>query len=243
MATRVLFAGDIHGNMEHAEWLFDYAVQNGVDTIISAGDFGYWPHYKWGKKFVNLVRTLAEKNQIKFYWVDGNHENHDLIDALVAEHGADEPIALESDWFYYIPRGARFEIDGAKVMGYGGAYSVDWKDRQLGVSYWTQELISEYKVAEMLGEKVDILVTHEAPLGKRISYKDAIPISVNQRVLVSEIQDKTRPSLHVCGHHHTRETWTTVHSEVHVLGRDEMEHESVLIVDIDNGNIAIGVSR
>lgn len=229
---RLMFAGDIHGNLEHAEWLFAHAEKNSVDTIISCGDFGYWPHIGWGEKFVKAVARLARDTQIPFYWVDGNHENHDLIDEMVAEQGADAPIPMENDWMFYIPRGCRFDINGYIIMGYGGAYSVDWDRRQEGHSWWRQELINEYEIDDIVEEKVNILVTHEAPLGKRISYKDEIPISVRQRELVSEIQSKVTPDLHICGHHHTRETWQDGETEVHVLGRDEMEDESVLIIDL-----------
>lgn len=231
--TKIMFAGDIHGNSEHAEWLFDHAVENKVDVIISCGDFGYWPHYGWGKHFLNSVEYMARENQIMFYWVDGNHENHDILDMIVEEEGADAPIPMGSKWLNYIPRGCVFTIGSTTIMGYGGAYSWDWKDRELGISYWRQELINDYKVAELPEQKVDILVTHEAPLGKTISYKDEIAISVRQRELVSEIQEKVNPSLHVCGHHHIRETWMNNETEVHVLGRDEMEGESVLVIEID----------
>lgn len=233
MTTKVMFAGDIHGNLEHAEWLFDHAVENDVNVIIACGDFGYWPHFRWGEKYLNSVAKMAKKNNIQFYWVDGNHENHDLLDELVAEHGSDNPIPMYNDNLNYIPRGCVFSIGSKKIMGYGGAYSWDWKHRELGISWWKQELINDYKVAELPEQKVDILVTHEAPLGKEISYKDDIPLSVRQRELVSEIQQKTNPSLHVCGHHHTREIWQNGETEVHVLGRDEMEADSVLIIEID----------
>lgn len=228
----VMFAGDIHGNLDHAKWLFRHAEENSVDIIIACGDFGYWPHISWGEKFVQSIGRMAQETQIKFYWVDGNHENHDLIDDLVKTHGADSPIPLDNDWFYYIPRGCRFDINGYKVMGYGGAYSVDWEYRTEGISWWRQELINEYALDEIANEKVDILVTHEAPLGKEISYKDEIPVSVHQRELVSLIQSKVTPDLHVCGHHHTRETWNNGDTEVHVLGRDDMDEESVLIIEL-----------
>jgi Icc-related predicted phosphoesterase len=228
-----MFAGDIHGNLDHAKWLFRHAEKNSVDIIISCGDFGYWPHIRWGEKFVKAIAEMARLQQITFYWVDGNHENHDLIDEMVAQNGPQAPIPMENDWLLYIPRGCRFDINGYVVMGYGGAYSWDWKHRELGLSWWTQELINDYKVDELPEQKVDILVTHEAPLGKQISYKDDIAISVHQRELVSEIQSKVNPALHVCGHHHTRETWNNGDTEVHVLGRDEMEADSVLIIDID----------
>ena len=228
-----MFAGDIHGNLDHAKWLFRNAADNKVDYIIACGDFGYWAHLKWGQKFLNEVARMAETNNIKLYWVDGNHENHDMLDDLVRKHGETNPIPTPNEWVMWIPRGCRFTIAGHTFMGYGGAYSVDWKDRIEGHSWWRQELINEYAIDFVEPHKVDVLVTHEAPLGRKISYKDEIAISVRQRELVQEIQDKVRPDLHVCGHHHTRQTWMNGDTEVHVLGRDDMFDESVLIRDFE----------
>jgi len=234
METKILFAGDIHGNIKHAEWLFKHASKNGVTHIIACGDFGYWVHMAFGKKFINRVAHLAEKNNIRFYWVDGNHENHDILDDLVREHGASAPIPTPNEWLCYIPRGCRFTIGGKTIMGYGGAYSVDWDQRIAGHSWWRQELINEYHLDGIAPEKVDILVTHEAPLGKRISYKDDIRISVRQRELISELVEKVQPDYHFCGHHHTRETWTVGDTLVNVLGRDTMEDDSVFILTLDS---------
>lgn len=234
MTTKILFAGDIHGNEDHAEWLFKHASANGVTHIISCGDFGYWVHFRFGKKFINRVAHLAEQNNIRFYWVDGNHENHDILDDLVRKHGADSPIPTPNEWLRYIPRGCRFTIGDKTIMGYGGAYSVDWKQRVAGHTWWTQELINEYHLETIPAEKVDILVTHEAPLGLEISYKDQIPVSVRQRELVSEIVEKVQPDYHFCGHHHTRATWNVGDTLVNVLGRDTMEEDSVFILTLDS---------
>lgn len=239
MTTRIMFAGDIHGNLDHAEWLFEHASQNDVDVIIACGDFGYWPHYGWGKTFLNSVEKLALQSGIHMFWIDGNHENHDIIDELVAKHGSDKTIPLNTEWLQYIPRGCVFTIEDISIMGYGGGYSWDWDKRVEGVSWWRQELVDEDKVNELPENKVNILVTHEAPMGKVISYKDNIAISVLQRKLVSEIQRKSQPDLHVCGHHHTRENWKNGKTDVHVLGRDEMEDESVMMIDVSGSEITI----
>lgn len=228
---RIMFAGDIHGNVSHLEWLFRHAKKNEVDTIIACGDFGYWAHLAWGRKYLNTCARLAEKNNIPVLWVDGNHENHDLLDELREKHGDSAPIPTPNEWVKWIPRGCRFDINGWVFMGYGGAYSVDWKERVLGHSYWRQELINPYHIDNMDDSEVDVLITHEAPFGKELTYKDDIPVSVAQRELVLEIQQKVNPSLHVCGHHHTRATWQSGDTEVHVLGRDTMKAESVLIRD------------
>lgn len=229
---KIMFAGDIHGDTEHLRWVFSRAARSGVKWIIACGDFGYWPHFESGQQFLDLAEDLAARHGITLYWVDGNHENHDMLDGLVALHGAGNPIPVAGPRVMYVPRGCMFTIDGVTVMGFGGAYSVDWKQRRPHVSWWEQELVTRAQVDALAATKVDILVTHEAPLGRMISYKDGIPESVAQRELVQEIEDKVRPALHVCGHHHTRETWTNGNTRVEVLGRDGMDDESVLVVDL-----------
>jgi len=228
----VMFAGDIHGNTNHAKWVFDTAVQNKCTHIIACGDFGYWVHLPRGVKFVNTVAKLAKEANIKFLWVDGNHENHDILRDLVNEHGDTEPINTPNEWVQWIPRGCRFVIGDTTFMGYGGAYSVDWKQRVEGESWWRGELINPFHIDGLSDDPVDVLVTHEAPLGKQISYKDQIPVSVSQRALVSELVEKVQPSVVVCGHHHVRESWNIGITEVNVLGRDDMDTESVMIYDV-----------
>lgn len=231
---RVLFAGDIHGNMEHAEWVIAHASANNCTHIISVGDFGYWVHFPFGKKFVNRVAKLAEKAQIKFLWIDGNHENHDLLRDLTDKFGKDNPIPTPNEWLQHIPRGCRFTIAGNTIMGYGGAYSVDWLQRVEGRTWWRGELINPFDVDLLDDEPVDILVTHEAPYddGKKITYKDDIQVSIAQRHLVKEILDKVTPQFHICGHHHTRVDWVDGETQVSVLGRDDMGDDSVIILDM-----------
>ena len=231
---RVLFAGDIHGDTKHAEWVIKYASEQDCTHIISVGDFGYWVHLPRGQKFVNRVAQLAEQAQIKFLWIDGNHENHDILRSLTDKFGKHEPINTPNKWCQYIPRGCRFAIAGNTLMGYGGAYSVDWLDRVEGESWWMGELINPFDVDLLSPQPVDILMTHEAPYnnGEKITYKDDLQISISQRHLVKEILDKVTPQFHVCGHHHVRETWMDGDTEVNVLGRDGMGAESVLILDL-----------
>lgn len=241
-----MFAGDIHGNTKHAIWLFQTAANNNCTHIIACGDFGYWVHNRWGVKFVDDIARMAQMYGIQVLWVDGNHENHDILNDLLAKHGNAEPIPTPNEWVKWIPRGCKFQIGNNTFMGYGGAFSVDKDDRVEGESWWAGELIDPNHVAELPENRVDFLVTHEAPLGATLSYKDDIPESVAQRRLVSEIVDKVQPDIVVCGHHHTRETFTITAMaadddedevilrtvEVNVLGRDTMEFESVMIYDV-----------
>lgn len=240
---KAMFAGDMHGNMDHAQWLFRKAFDLQVDTVIACGDFGYWPHYKWGQKYLDLIDQLTDMSGTTLMWVDGNHENHDLLDDLAANYGMNDPIPT-GERSYWIPRGCTFQLGDLTLMGYGGAWSVDWENRSEGLSWWPQETINEEHVASLPSTKVDVLVTHEAPLSTKsgiLSYKDAIRESVDQRRLITEVAARVNPEVVFCGHHHIRETFradTPYEPLVHVLGRDEAGRDSFFVMDMDQISLA-----
>jgi len=232
---RILFCGDIHGNATQLRFVYKTAEAHGCELIWSCGDFGYWPHMDRGRSFLDTVDVLEEMTGIPLYWTDGNHENHDLLDRLLLEHGDSAPIAT-SEGSSWVPRGCVVTLDGVTFMSYGGGYSVDWQRRTEGVSWWRQELVDEGHVLDVSDSPVDVLVTHDTPLGKRLSYKDSIPESVDQRRILTELVDRVQPRLVFSGHHHVRETFRTAtpkgwDATVRVLGRDGMGRDSVYVFD------------
>lgn len=244
---RVMFAGDIHGNVEHMRWLGYMAYEQGCDTIVACGDFGYWPHLTFGKQFLREVEAVCEGWGLTLYWVDGNHENHDMLQALRGETTGVVHLGRRTIW---VPRGQVFELGELRLIGHGGAYSVDWEDRMEGVSWWRGETISEgdlmrvrEQVASSSWEPVDIAVTHEAPLPGEdngpLTYKDEIPESWAQRERLSEIVRLVEPSLVFCGHHHRRASFDTKEGvRVNVLGRDDMGGESFFVMDMTKDSVA-----
>lgn len=238
---KILFAGDIHGDTKHLGWVFSEARNVDADQIIAVGDYGYWPHYGDGQSFLDLTQALADGGT-PFAWLDGNHENHDLLDQKVQQqpwwHDGDlpQPIpTLQSDNFLYLPRGTVLDLDGVRLLAYGGAWSVDWMHRKAHVTWWEQELV-DLDHLEGIGHavgQVDILATHECPSGPAISYKDDLATSVRQRQYIGHLVDLVQPQLTVSGHHHVRETWVDEWSGAtcHVLNRDGTGKQSVLLVD------------
>jgi len=233
---KIMFAGDIHGNTDHMEWLANKAFYNDIEVIISCGDFGFWPHKEWGQHFLDRTDYLLSQAGAELFWVDGNHENHDFLDDLRSSYGDSEPI-WTSDRTRWVPRGCVFDLGELSLMGYGGAWSVDWEERTEGKTWWPQETIDEGHVNQIAEQKVDILVSHEAPLSAEdgiLSYKDVYSESLEQRRLITEVARRVKPDLVMCGHHHLRETFladTPHHSVVNVLGRDEMDDESVFVLE------------
>lgn len=232
---KVLFAGDIDSNVPHLEWLLAYASDNDVDRIICLGDFGYWPNTTWGDNYLTAAHNLANKHNIPIQWVDGNHENHAALHALTATHGDQQPIPTGGDMITYLPRGCTIDLDGARLLAYGGAWSMDWMDRIEGADWWPEETIDFdhlERIAETTGP-IDILASHECPAGEPVGHYGDHPVAAVQRLYIGHLVDKTKPRLVVGAHHQARATWNdpVTGAPVHALGRVGQGIDSTLIVD------------
>ena len=71
---------------------------------------------------------------------------------------------------YYIQRGSILEIEGKKLLCFGGAESWDKEDRDEGINWWRAELPTSEELKtcadnlEAAGWQVDYILTHDAPL-------------------------------------------------------------------------------
>ncbi len=136
------------------------------DYLIVCGDFGYI--------FLNNEKENAflDKLQEKPYticFVDGNHENFPAIYSYPIEEWRGGKIHRIRRNVVHLMRGQVFEICGKKIFTMGGAYSVDRALRQIGFSYWKEELPTNEEYEEAIanlkkhGNEVDYILTHTAP--------------------------------------------------------------------------------
>lgn len=131
---RLLVAGDLHGDTQHVRYLYDRARAEGADRIVQTGDFGYWEHHGSGVEFLDFCAKQAERAGIELDWVDGNHEAHTTLRDLYGPGRPRHALTPEGFWVvrpgvHYIPRGHRWSWGGFTLMGLGGAYSVDKRQR------------------------------------------------------------------------------------------------------------------
>lgn len=239
---KVMFAGDVHGNEAHLRRLFMYAVEHDVSTIVQAGDFGFWPHEGWGRKFINLASELAQTTLVDLYWIEGNHDNHDVLNAYRKQfYGVPTLVPTPTSAGYYngfswIPRGTTFKLGDMTLMGFGGGWSIDWEYRTPGKSWWPDEIITKAEVEALPESKVDVLVTHECPESAPLyTWKESYGDPNSQRKLVLDIVHKTHPDLVICAHHHKRQSLYTFEGvPVEVLGHDEGPFgQSYMVMDVD----------
>ena len=170
MAGRIFITGDVHGSIDIGK-LGSRRFPEGRtldrdDFVAICGDFGcvwggpekdrYWLDWLEGKPFTTL-------------FVDGNHENFDLLDAM-------EPVAWRGGTVHevrphvlHLMRGQVFDLHGRSFFTLGGARSHDKPFRTPRISWWEQELptMDELEQARAVLEeqkwRVDYVVTHCAP--------------------------------------------------------------------------------
>lgn len=206
---RIMVMGDTHGNGPWVNRLLKRAEYLGCDTVIQVGDFGYWEHFDDGKEFLKSVSKWSQKRGIEFYWIDGNHENFDMLfngNYRAAEHA---PFWQIRKNLYYIPRGTVWEWEGFLFAGMGGAVSIDRDSRTPGHSWWSQEQIREQDFFSLVDNlegmgDVDFLFTHDnsfLPDTGRNSYK-VDDVSARHRDIVKNVVEMAHPRHHFHGHYH-----------------------------------------
>lgn len=187
-----LILGDIHGCWFQADKVIRKALKKhpGTSHIIQCGDLGDgWPTKN------HDGRWKPNTTDLPIHWCDGNHENHDKLDA-----------GDLSPRLTYQPRGSVAHIDDTSIMFFGGAHSVDLDQRTMGVDWWPQENITRAQLEAALAYdgKVDIMVTHDRP--DNFPWPDFLRGSLKEgranRVALEALWDKFRPRFWFHGHHH-----------------------------------------
>lgn len=209
---KILILGDVHCQWAALNRVIFKAFQKHPDIthMIQVGDLGYaWPRSKPFEFDRRMCNTMVEHvpdevfERVKntpFYWLDGNHENFDQLDL---DGGAWQP------GITYMPRGSVLEIDGKRLMFFGGAYSVDKYNRTEHLSWWRQESITYtqvQKTLETVNGPIDALFTHEHATSIPYSnkYKDEIIETHADRNALQVILHRYQPKFYFFGHHHDR---------------------------------------
>lgn len=236
---RILLVGDCHGNDVFFEKACRTAAANDCQTLISLGDWGYWPHYESGRGYIKWCSDKLEQNDLLGYWLPGNHENWaQLIELYGTDPNRKHQMANR---LWYLPRGYRWTWDGISFMAVGGAYSIDKAYRVYGQSWWPEETLTDADVvaASRAGD-VDIMLTHDAPDGSTIPClvgqdPERYPESQRNRERLRQITDKVQPRMLVHGHYHQRYTDWVDGMLVEGLASDmQPADESMMVIDTEN---------
>ena len=158
--------------------------------IIVCGDFGgVWDSSNAEKYWLNWL----ESKKFTILFVDGNHENFDLLNAFPVTEWNGGKVHVIRKNIIHLMRGQVFTIEGIRFFTFGGGQSHDIQagilnrsdpdffskrkrlDRERALyrinheSWWKEELPSEEEMAEGLanlekvGNDVDVVLSHSAP--------------------------------------------------------------------------------
>lgn len=184
----IYITGDTHGEFERLSSRRFNATKG--DYVIVCGDYGnVWDNSmteKYWRKWLN-------EKPFTLLFIDGNHENYDLLSDYPITEWNGGKVHKISDNIIHLMRGQAFCIEGIRFFTMGGASSHDIDagilepddpdfavkkkklDRELAlyrinrVSWWAEEMPSVEEMEEGLrnldnvGYTVDVILTHCSP--------------------------------------------------------------------------------
>ena len=177
----IYLTGDTHGDIRRFK-TFAARRLKAKDVLIICGDFGFvWDGSK-GEE--NLLNWLG-KRKYTILFLDGKHENYELLRKYPETELFGGKVQHISGNLYHLTRGEIYEIDGKKVFVFGGGESTEKQFRIDEEHWWEEELpthtemdFAKKKLLEA-GNKVDYIVTHEAPpsaKGLKFGHRDSTNI-------------------------------------------------------------------
>lgn len=204
---KITVFGDWHGNLAFAASVLARVYEEENPALyIHTGDFGFWPadHEETNNPdyLSGLERLLAAQGKTLIF-IDGNHEDHRWLSTFPVNQ---DGLRLISEHILHLPRGHAFMFNDKKIIGLGGAFSIDRGLRTKDYSWFEEELITPTDVARAISEKwADLLISHEAPMLERsISLGNPVAdnVGAEQRGYVAEVGVNLGVKTIVHGHHH-----------------------------------------
>ncbi len=169
----IYITGDTHGDLNRFRYMKteDGREPQQGDYLIICGDFGFLFRPRGHHFFAQQEQNLRDFENLPYtvLFVDGNHENFDLIEEYPVENWCGGKVHRLAENVLHLMRGQVFTIEGSKLFTMGGAYSIDKYMREEGESWWARELPDQEEYAEAVknleaaGKQVDIIITHTAP--------------------------------------------------------------------------------
>lgn len=169
----IWLCADTHGTLDFQkvedffENLILYQEVSKEDYLIILGDVGVcWD----GGVNDTFVISVLHKLPCTVLWLDGNHENFDIIEEIpIINNWHGGKVQFISEDIIHLMRGQVYELEGKRFFVFGGGNSIDKQWRIPGVSWWEKEMPSEDEYVEGMRNlegvdyEVDYVLTHTCP--------------------------------------------------------------------------------
>ncbi len=134
------------------------------DCLIICGDFGFvWNDSQKEKALLNKIGS----KRFKTLFVDGTHENFDLLDRYPVTELYGGKVRQISGNLYHLMRGEIYTIEDKTFFTFGGGESQDKEFRKENGTWWKQEQPTAEEIAyakqnlEKYHFTVDYIITHQ----------------------------------------------------------------------------------
>lgn len=206
MAT--FLKGDIHGNLfEIIDFINRFNLGKN-DNIIILGDCGI----AWRKDKKDLDQNIKLWNEcgngVKLYFIDGNHENFNILNSLPIENN----MGKIADNIYHLRRGQVYEFENKKILVCGGADSIDKYRRIENFTWWKEEAISQETIDDIPAGHYDYVLTHCCP--RSIFEKNRIYLSTLQFLDENKINHSSEDMLEQLKNKITFDHWFFAHYHI-----------------------------
>ena len=136
--NRIFLSGDTHGELDlyKVPQFFDdllcYDMVDRNDYLIILGDAGIlWDDGAQDQYVQQTLRDLP----VTTLWLDGNHENFDLIDQYPEDVWHGGRVQFIDEHIIHLVRGQVYDIGGKTFFAFGGGNSIDKGSRTPRVSW------------------------------------------------------------------------------------------------------------
>ncbi len=188
----IFLTGDTHG-FHDADKIFKLSsrvpeiTEDKENYLIVAGDFGCICRYperaslKLNSNDLHTIEYIYEDAPFITLFVDGNHENHTVLNQLPVSKKWGGCVHQLTPYCYHLMRGEVFTIQDKTFLAMGGALSVDKDLRKEGESWWPEELIYQKDYDNAMNNMakhnntVDYVVTHTCPTPVGIELEKELP--------------------------------------------------------------------
>ena len=179
----IYVTGDLHGEYSRFQKTGIKKLKKG-DTLIVCGDFGFV--WDGGAKEKKILKKIGKK-RFNTVFVTGCHDNYDLLKEYPESEWCGGKVRVLSGKLMQLCRGEIYTREGKSFFAFGGGESADAMLREENHFWWPEEQPTPeeeeyaFKKLEQWGNKVDYIITHDAPISI-CEFLNLPPIDVNSRI-------------------------------------------------------------
>ncbi len=158
----IYLTGDLHGDLSRFKEIERSGIKKG-DTLIVCGDFGFL--WEGGRSEQKALQWIG-KRKYQVLFVDGCHENHRLLNEYPETEFAQGRARRISGGLTMLLRGEIYELEGNRVFAMGGGDSIEQFEQGKEEAEFLpseEEIARARQNLEQAGNRVDLIVTHDAP--------------------------------------------------------------------------------